>query len=70
VVTDYNKELFICHLFHLKCEIIVSFKGRVIFRLCDSTGYMYDVKIIPGEGQTVHSTALDSNPFNSDRPDE
>jgi hypothetical protein len=42
----------------MKGEIIVSFKGRVIFRLCDSTGYMYDVKIIPGGRTDIaqHST--------------
>src|SRR5215469_8457380 len=67
--------------------VIVPFNGRVIFKqyipkkskrfdikmfkLCDSTGYTYDMKVsVPGEGQTAHSTARDSNPYDSDRTDE
>src|SRR5215469_6019041 len=42
-----------------------------IFKLCDSTGYTYDMKLsVPGEGQTAHSKARDSNPCDSDRTDK
>ena len=70
-------------------EVIVPFKGRVIFKqyipkkrkrfgikmfkLCDSTGYTYDMKVYLGKDRqstAQHSTACDSNPCDSDRTDE
>jgi hypothetical protein len=65
-------------------EVIVSFKGRVvfkqyipkkrkhfdtkIFKLCDLTGYTYDMKMYLGKDR--QRTALDSNPCDSNRTDE
>ena len=42
--------------------------GIKIFKLCDSTGYTYDMKVYLGKDR--QSTARGSNPCDSDRTDE
>jgi len=66
-------------------EVIVLFEERVIFRqysskkhkcfgikmykLCDSTGYTYDMKVYLGKDRQCMSQHLTSNPFHSNRTD-
>ena len=65
-------------------EVIVPFKGRVIFKqyipkkrkvfgikifkLCDLTGYTYDMKVYLGKDR--QHTARESDPHDNDRTDE